>query len=270
MKYITLINIIVRGIFVAATFIVIKQPSDYVIVPLLWSIGYVLGGAFSIWVTFFKHKLSFQIPSRKILKNHLREGSIIFASDALLTIKDKFNYNLLGAIVGISDIVIYDIGSKISNILQKPVTIMSTALFPQMAQNPDVSRAKKAMLAIVLFSVVTVTLVNLFMPWIVRFFIHEIVDLSAIRLYSIAPIIVGLSSFIAVNVFFAFGKDKLVLKSSYVTTFGYIILLAVMYFGGLLTTVTSFVYLTIVSYSIEAIYRYILANRIFKEQNIIE
>lgn len=263
MKYITIINIIVRGLFVGATFIIITQPSDYIYVPLLWSIGYVLGGLISIWVAFYKHKLHFTLPKLNILKHHLREGSIIFTSDVMLTIKDKFNYNLLGALVGISDVVIYDIGSKISGLLQKPVSILCTALFPQMAKKPSVERAKKAMLIIVLFSLVAIAITNSFLPLIVRFFIHEDIDLGAIRLYSLAPVIVGLSSFIAINIFFAFGKDKLVLKSTYVTTIGYLALLATMYFCGLLTNVMSFVILTLGAYLIEAIYRIFLCKQVF-------
>lgn len=269
MKYITIINIIVRGIFVAATFVVITTPADYVYVPLLWSVGYVLGGAISIWVVFYRHHLSFTVPSRKVLRQHLREGSIIFASEAMLTIKDKFNYNLMGAMIGMSDIVVYDIGSKISGLLQKPVNILSTVLFPRMAKKPSVAHAKKALLFILGLSVVLVGLTNIFLPYIVKFFIAENIDISAIRLYSLAPIILGVSSFIAVNIFFAFGKDKWLLHSTYVTTIGYLILLAAMYFGGLLTSVMSFVILTVSAYFIEALYRLMMCGKIFEHQSSI-
>lgn len=265
MKYITIINIIVRGLFVAATFVVITSPSDYVYVPLLWSVGYVLGGSISLWIVFFRHKIAFSVPRRSNLKMHMREGSIIFFSEVMLTIKDKFNYNLMGAMIGMSDIVIYDIGSKISGILLKPVTILSTVLFPRMAKNPSVDRAKKAMLGIILISLVLVGITNIFLPWIVRFFIAEVVDLGAIRLYTLAPIILGISSFVAVNIFYAFGKDKWILNSTYVTTAGYLVLLAVMYFFGILKSVMAFVILTITAYFIEAIYRLLLCSNLFKK-----
>lgn len=265
MKYITIINIIVRGLFVAATFIVIRSSADYLYVPLLWSVGYVLGGLISIGVVFFKHKIKFNIPHRSDLKLHMREGSIIFFSEVMLTIKDKFNYNLMGAMIGMADIVIYDIGSKITNILLKPITILSTVLFPRMAKSPSVAVAKKTMLGITLLSILLVGITNIFIPWIVKFFIAEDIDLGAIRLYSLAPIILGVSSFIAVNVFYAFGKDKWILNSTYVTTIGYLILLAVMYMCGLLNSVLAFVILTISAYFIEAIYRIILTSILFRK-----
>ena len=270
MKYITIINIIVRGVFVAATFYVISSPEDYIFVPLLWSIGYALGGALSIWIVLFCHKLPLTLPRMGVLKRHLHEGATIFFSDAMLTIKDKLNYNIMGALLGMSDIVIYDIGSKISSLMQKPVTILSTVLFPKMAQSPTITFAKKMLIYIILLTSILTGVVNIFLPWIVKFFIMEDIDITAIRIYTLAPIIVGVSSFMAVNIFYSFGKDKWILKSTYLTTFAYIILLGIMYLSGLLTTVKSFVYLTIISYLVEAIYRYILANRIFKENNITE
>lgn len=268
MKYITIINIIIRGLFVAATFIVINKPSDYIFVPLLWSVGYILGGAISIYVAFFKHKLSFIIPRRYVLKQHLREGSIIFTSEAMLTIKDKLNYNIMGALLGMSDIVIYDIGSKICNLLQKPVTILSTSLFPHMAKTPSVMVAKKALLLITITMTLVVAITNIFLPWIVNFFITEDVDLTAIRLYTLAPIILGVSTFIAVNIFYAFGKEKCILSSTYVTTIGYLCILALMYFTDQLNSVLAFVLLTINSLIIEAVYRCVMCRKIFIENKM--
>lgn len=266
MKYITIINIIVRGLFVAATFIVITSPADYIYVPLLWSIGYVLGGVISIWIVFYRHKIHFAVPRKKVLKQHLREGSIIFASDAMLTIKDKLNYNIMGAMIGMSDIVVYDIGSKISNILLKPVTILNTALFPKMSKRPSVATAKRAMAIILISSTLLVVLANIFIPWIVQFFIAEVIDLKAVRLYTLVPIILGISSFISINVFYTFGKDKLILKSTYITTIGYLLCLAIAYFSGLLTDVFSFVAITVTSFLIEALYRGLMCHKIFQEE----
>ncbi|MDE6019918.1 MAG: oligosaccharide flippase family protein, partial [Ruminococcus sp.] len=267
MKYITIVNIVVRGIFVAATFVFITGPEDYIYVPLLWGIGYAMGGAISLGIVFIRHKIRFKIPDRGVLQKHMHEGSVVFFSDLMLTIKDKFNYNLMGGLIGMSDIVIYDIGSKISSLLLKPITILSTVLYPTMAKTPSVSLAKKTMGLIIFISSCLVIVVNIFLPWIVRFFIDEDVDLLAIRLFTLSPIILGVSSFVAINIFFAFGKEKLVLRSTIVTTIGYLCLLVIMYFLDLLTSVMAFVILTISAYSIEAIYRGLLFKHISKEEN---
>ena len=264
MKYITIINIAVRSIFIIATFVVINEPSDYLYVPLLWGIGYILGGAISMWVVFRKHGLKFHMPTHKVLKMHMKEGSIIFFSDAMLTIKDKLNYNIMGAMIGMSDIVIYDIGSRISGLLQKPSLIFCTVLFPRMAKKPSVSNAKKMMLLLLSLSVILCALINVVLPYIVKFFIDEDIDLWAIRLFSLAPVILSVSGYISSNVFFAFGFDKYILKSTYIHTIGYVLVLGFMYLNGMLNSVASFVFLTVFAYFIELIYRLILTNTIFK------
>lgn len=266
MKFITIINIVVRGLFIAATFIIITSPDDYVYVPLLWSTGYVIGGALSLWIAFGRHNLSFIRPKREVLKKHMREGSIIFFSDAMLTIKDKLNYNIMGAIIGMSDIVVYDIGSKISTLLQKPATIFSTALFPKMAKSPSVVVAKKALIYITIATTLMVAVTNIFLPWIVKFFIADEIDISAIRLYTLAPIILGISSFISVNIFYSFGKEKWILNSTIVTTIGYVVMLGVMYLAGLLNSVFAFVSLTIFSLLIEAFYRATMCHNLLTQR----
>lgn len=264
MKYITIINIVVRGLFVAATFVVIRKPSDYIFVPLLWSIGYIIGGALSMWIAYGRHKLNFKIPKKSVLKMHMKEGSLIFFNDAVITIKDKLNYNIMGAILGMSDIVIYDIGSKISNLMLKPVGILTTVLFPRMSKEPSVNTARRVMLVILISTIFLVILTNIFLPYIVKFFIGEDIDLFAIRVFTIVPVILGVSVFISTNVFFAFGCEKLILKSTYVTTAGYLVLLAIFYFSGFLHSVLMFVILTVSAYAIELVYRLVLTRNIFK------
>ncbi len=73
------------------------------------------------------------------------------------------------------------------------------------------------------------------------FFIDEEIDLLPIRLYLLAPVIVGVSSFISSNLMVALGYTKYVLYSIIVTTAVYLSLLAGMYFMDYLTSVTSFV-----------------------------
>ena len=49
MKYITCLNILSRIIFMVLIFVFVKQQSDYVIVPLLNSMGFLAAGLIGIW-----------------------------------------------------------------------------------------------------------------------------------------------------------------------------------------------------------------------------
>lgn len=111
-------------------------------------------------------------------------------------------------------------------------------------------------------SVVTVVLVNLFLPQIVEFFLHEQTDLWPLRVFSIAPVILSVSVMIASNVFIAFGKNNYMLKSMIVTTVAYVVLLFIIWSLGLLSNMYAFIIIAVGSYAIELVYRLVIMNKI--------
>lgn len=265
MKYITIVNIFTRLIFICATFIVITEPSQYMMVPALWSIGYALGCAYSLYIVFRKHGVHYLMPSLQDYKYHLKETTPIFLSDVMLNLKDKFNYNIMGGMLGMSDVVIYDIGTKIVTILTKPTAIFSTVIFPKMSRNPNVRTTKRVMLGLFLISLLLVGITYLFLPYIIKFFINEEIDLLPIEVYLLVPIFTGISFYIPSSIFVAFGRNKYVLYSTIFSTCSYILLLSTMWLLGYLNSVLSFIILTVFSYFIETNFRLFLSFRIFKD-----
>lgn len=259
MKYITIINVLIRLIFICSTFVVIKSEAQYLLVPVLWSIGYLLGGIYSLYVVFGKHNLKIIRPTIKDYKFHLRETTPIFLSDVMLNIKDKISYNLMGIILGMADVVVYDIGTKIVNLLSKPTQILSAAIFPSMSKNPDKYKTKRIMIMLFLTSISLVGLTSIFLPYIVKFFIHEEVDLLPLRIYLIVPIFTGLSYYIPSCVFVAFGRNRYVLYSTLFSTFSFIIILTIMWTLGILNSVMNFIILSVLTYFAEMFFRLLLS-----------
>lgn len=163
------------------------------------------------------------------------------------------------------DVVIYDFGSKVSNLLTKPSSIIGTALFPKLSKNRSVKWSKRFMLFNFLITTVLVIILNLLLPVVIDEFIPDISDISSIRLFSIAPIILSVSMFISSNIFIPFGKNGYLLRSIIITTIFYLILLGLFYTTGLLKSLVFFVILTLSAYLIELIYRLVLCDKIFKK-----
>ena len=262
MKYITLLNIVIRLVFVGLIFLFVKTADDYVFVPLLSAIGYFIGGCLALYVVFKREGMSFVRPSFANMKYYMKDASPIFFTDVICTIKDKLNYILLGACVGMGNVVVYDLGSKFTNVLLKPASIVNTVLFPKIAKERNVRLFKKAATLLVVGVTILVIVLNLFLPEVVRFFIAEDIDLLPIRLYTLAPIFVGLSGYIASNLIIALGYNRYILYSIIVTTVLYLLLLGSFYGLGYLNSVTSFIVLTVLSYLGELIYRLIVAVKI--------
>ena len=263
MKYITILNIVIRLVFVGLVFLFVKAADDYVFVPLLSAIGYFIGGCLALYVVFKREDLSFKKPSFANMKYYMKDASPIFFTDVICTIKDKLNYILLGACVGMGNVVVYDLGSKFTNVLLKPASIVNTVLFPKIAKERNVRLFKKAATLLVLGVTVLVVVLNLFLPEVVHFFIAEDIDLLPIRLYTLAPILVGLSGYIASNLMIALGYNRYILYSIVITTILYLLLLGSFYWLGYLNSVTSFIVLTVLSYLGELIYRLIITVKIF-------
>lgn len=264
MKYITIVNILMRIISIALIFVCVNDSMDYVRVPVLYTIGYFAGGVLSLYVIYGREKLKYRWPSFSSMKYYFKDASLVFYTDVICTVKDKLNYILLGSMVRVSDVVIYDLGSKFMNVVSKPATIVATVLFPKMAKDRDFMIFKKILVILVITTVFVVLILNLFLPQVVHFFIDEDINLLPIRIYLIAPILVGASSFISSNLILALGYTKYVLSSIIFTTIIYLILLAYMYFMGYLTTVTAFVALAVLSYLGELIYRLYVMVKIEK------
>lgn len=268
MKYITILNIVIRSIFVILIFFLVKNAEDYTLVPLLLTIGYLIGGVIALYIIFFRDKLQYKFPSFASIKYYFSDASPIFVTDVICTIKDKLNYVLLGAWIGVGNIVVYDLGSKFVNIILKPISIVSTVLFPKIARERNVRLFKKISVFLLVGIFLLIIGLNIFLPQIVQFFIAEEINLLPIRLYTLAPIFVGISSYMASNLFIAFGYNRYILYSIIITTGFYLSLLAVFYSCGLLTTVTSFVVLTLLSYIGELIYRVIIGFKILNYEYI--
>lgn len=83
MKYITIINIISKTIFTVAIFVLVKHASDYLLVPLLTSIGIIIASVISLYIIFFNFKVKFKLQKISTIKTYLRGGSHLFYTSAL-------------------------------------------------------------------------------------------------------------------------------------------------------------------------------------------
>ena len=265
MKYSTLINILIKSIFVALVFIVVKTEADYLYVPLLYASGYGIGGLVALNMIFGKMQIKLIRPDINTLKFYIKDCSAILATDLICTIKDKLNYLLLGSFTGMGNVVVYDLGSKINALLYKPTEIIRTVLLPHFAKNKNLSQFKKAVTITATISILLVAFANLFLPQIVEFFIHEEIVLWPIRVFTLAPIILSISAMISNNAFIAWGYNKYVLYSIIITTIAYLLTLFIMYVTGLTTQLYSFILIALISFFVELVYRLIAFRKVVIE-----
>jgi Membrane protein involved in the export of O-antigen and teichoic acid len=162
MKYTSILNIIIRSIFILLIFLCVKRPEDYLLVPLLNSIGYLIGGVISLYIIIHKERIVLKRPQFSTMTFYTKDAFSIFATDMVTSIKDKFNYLLVGSFLGMGEVVIYDLGSKFTNVLVKPGTIVGTVLFPKMAKEKNIRLFKKAAVLSFFVTLGLVLILNIF------------------------------------------------------------------------------------------------------------
>ena len=133
MKIITILNIFAKVLFTILIFVFIKRKSDYFLVPLFNSLGFLIIGITSSMLLYFKYKVIFYLPTKKELFFYLKDGWDIFFSNisvtlyttSILTILGIFSNNIIGGY--------YSIADKIVQIIRSIMQPVSQSLFPYLA-----------------------------------------------------------------------------------------------------------------------------------------
>ncbi len=98
MKYISYLNIAAKAFFAGCIFIFVQSQSDYLWVPLLTSMGFVVAGLYSLYLLKIKFTVHFYKPSFAHIQFQLREGWHVFFSSmsiSLYTIAIPFMLGIL-------------------------------------------------------------------------------------------------------------------------------------------------------------------------------
>lgn len=86
-KWITLLNIVSKTIYLIAIYTAIKQESDYVFVNLWWGIGMIVANLFVFVLILKKHKFSFSQINIAEVGSHIRNDFSMFSSQIFVSLQ---------------------------------------------------------------------------------------------------------------------------------------------------------------------------------------
>ena len=262
MKFTTVINLVIRGSFVCFIFLFVKEKDDYLLVPLFNGIGAFIGGILTIYIIFYKENVKFNIVDTKKAFLYLKESFPLFASNVIISIKDRFNIVFIGMFIGMHGVLIYDIGVKIMALLMQPISIVNNAIYPKVAIEKNMNIVKKTMKYSFFIMLVGILILQPFISDIIELINKDIVDSTMpTRVLLIAPIVFSISFPLAHNCIVVFGKYKILLVGMLLTTLFYLMLILTGYLFNMLTNVTVFAVITVLVYSFELLYRYVICKK---------
>lgn len=262
MKAVSIISISSKLMFVLLIFIVVRKPDDYLYIPVFYMIGYMIAGIVALYIIYKRYGLRFYVPRYREMKVYINDAMPLFATDLISTIKDKFNYMLVGTFVNMQSVVIYDLAVKFNNLMIQPMRIINMVMFPRLAKSRNIQTAYKVIGISSVLTFILIVLLNVFLPWIVDFFVHQEIDLIPVRIMSVAPLFMVVSIGIASNIMVAMGFNRYLLYSIIVTTVVYLLVLIYLLLANRLGSIYSFVLLALVSFFAEMLYRIIVVCRI--------
>lgn len=143
MKYITLINLGSRSIFLVLIFVLIKSQNDYLYFPIINGVGVIISILTALFVIFFKHGIRLFLPDKSVLSYYLNESIPIFISNISIKVYVSSNKVLLGAFLGMGSVAFYDLAEKLVSMLRMPQGILSQVLFPKMSRERNLSFVRK-------------------------------------------------------------------------------------------------------------------------------
>jgi PST family polysaccharide transporter len=130
MRYITFLNILAKVIFTVAIFVVVKESSDYLYVPLLNSLGFIIAGILGLWIVFKDFRIGFKIVKLEELKRQIKEGWYIFISTISINFYKNNSILLLGLFASNEIVGYFIIAKKIIDVLNQIAGIISQTVYP--------------------------------------------------------------------------------------------------------------------------------------------
>ncbi|WP_029522916.1 flippase [Persephonella sp. KM09-Lau-8] len=221
MKYITFLNILAKTIFTVAIFIFVHQVSDYIYVPLLNSLGFIIAGILALWIVFKDFGINFSKVPFESLINKLKEGWHVFISTIGINLYRNANVFILGIVTNEKVVGYYAIAEKILKAIQSLQNPLGQALFPFFSKKFKSLSNKQSVEIIIKFSKLAFSVyfiisifIFLFAEPIIKiitgsYLYNSILDLKVL---SFIIVIGGMNYFFGVLGLLTLGKNKLFMK----------------------------------------------------------
>lgn len=168
-KFLTIIILVERLLYICFVFIFIKNSSDYLMLPLISGISSLFASIIPLTIIHHKHKVLFKLQKIKVLKKYVFKSYQIFISDVFHRGYTSSPKVIIGAFLGMNEVVIYDLADKVVQILKLPQSIIGQIIFPKISFEKDLVFVKTVFKLSLVFNFLIFTITIFFSKSIVVF-----------------------------------------------------------------------------------------------------
>jgi PST family polysaccharide transporter len=145
MKYITIFNIVAKSVSVIPFFIFVRKPQDYALVPVFYSIGFILAGLISIYIIYFREKMKWFVPALNEIRFVFADSFTYFLSRLSLSMFTNINTFIIGLVCGNTAVGYYAAAEKLYQAYNQLLIPFTGVLFPHIAKTRNVSFFKRTL-----------------------------------------------------------------------------------------------------------------------------
>ena len=231
MKYITIVNVSSRLVFVAAIFLFVKEKSDYLYVPLLNGIGAVVAGLLALYIVFKKEGVQFRLSSIYGIREDYKRSFPLFVSSISTQIYLNVNKLVVGSCLGMSEVAIYDIGEKVLHLMKLPIQMVAQATFPKISREKNIHYINRLIFLIIGVVLVGYIIVFVCSSWIVYLFTGEYITkaILVIRVLTLSAVLGSVNYFLAGNRLIPLGYSVLYMRIMLLNCLLYLFVLTALY-----------------------------------------
>ncbi|WP_280744956.1 MULTISPECIES: oligosaccharide flippase family protein [unclassified Parabacteroides] len=143
MKIITMITLSTRMFFLTLVFLLIKNPTDYLLLPTLNGGGALISGIVGFCIMLRSLKKPIMLPTFSQIRKSFCDSIVIFSSKVSYYLRDKSLVVFIGVFLNKQFVAYYDLANKLINIYVTLFQILPTAVLPRLAKGEKSNLSKK-------------------------------------------------------------------------------------------------------------------------------
>lgn len=272
MKFITLISLVTRLVFIALIFALVRGKDDVLWFPFANLIGALVSGVVSFYLI-WKEGVRLIFPSFSMIKESLKKSYHFFLSNVFVQIYANSSKAVIGVFLGMGAVAYYDLAEKIANLIRIPQGILSQTVFPRISATKSVDFIKK------IFKVSVGLNVGLY---VVLFFIAEyavlwlggkemLAAVPVVRILGLLAPVVGVSNVMGILTLIPFGLNKLFTQMIGISVVSYLLMFLIIWQTNSISiySLSTISVLVEVVVSVISVYFVYKSNILWKKNTII-
>lgn len=216
MKYITYINVFTKAIFTIAIFVFIESPNDYILFPLLNSLGFIISGILGMIIATKYFKIKFTFPTYKLVQSQFISSGHMFVSTFSMSLYTTSNIFVLGLFT--SNIVVgyYAAIEKLITAIRSMYAPFNQAIFPYFMRifKEDRIKSYNVLQKISVIGFVVLTIISTLMFFLSDFIVelyfgsYHIIPSIILKILCFVPVFTFLGSLFLINAMSGLKLDR--------------------------------------------------------------